>query len=337
MKIIYILLSLLISPYCLISQSSNPTIKLSQDSIFIGESVNYTISIPNQINLKDGQLVIDLNKIENLAYVQDTNSLEKMADIEIISEYELSSYIDDRKITIPLEDLKSRQYPYQSTLTLGVYSIGVFMFPNPYIISNTGDTLSQNAGTFLFVKPPVGFGQDSTKVINPLKPIIEVPSTWKDHLWILWSLLGLVLISLLAWYLLGRKTIVAEEVETESIKEVIEPAHIVALRRLHILESEAIWQEGKIKEYQSELTNIIREYLEKRYNINALEMTTSDINMAINKEPSMRGQSQVLSDILMIADLVKFAKAKPSQDIHKQFLDNAIDFVNQTKKVENVE
>ena len=97
------------------------------------------------------------------------------------------------------------------------------------------------------------------------------------------------------------------------------------------LKAEKLWQQGQVKTYQSRLTHIIREYLENRYNIPALESTTDEILHYLKKVDFDNQWKDKLQNILQIADLVKFAKAKPPVDFHDQVLKEAEDFVIATK------
>ena len=113
---------------------------------------------------------------------------------------------------------------------------------------------------------------------------------------------------------------------------VIIPAHETAMQKLSQLQQAELWQQGNIKEYQSQLTYIIREYLENRYEINALENTTAQIRKDLKKINLEENLQNDLQNILQVADLVKFAKAKPGASVHEEFMDKAKRFVLQTKK-----
>ena len=112
------------------------------------------------------------------------------------------------------------------------------------------------------------------------------------------------------------------------------PAHIIAFGKLEILKGEKLWQEGKLKQYHSSLTDIVREYIENRYKIQALEQTTDEIlwsfrNVAIDEESKTK-----LKRVLVVADLVKFAKEIPLPAENEMSLTNSYDFINGTKREE---
>ena len=112
------------------------------------------------------------------------------------------------------------------------------------------------------------------------------------------------------------------------------PAHVIAFGKLEVLKNEKLWQEGKLKQYHSSVTDIIREYIENRYKIQALEQTTEEIlwsfrNVAIDEESKTK-----LKRTLVLADLVKFAKEIPLPNENEMSLTNSYDFINGTKREE---
>ena len=110
-----------------------------------------------------------------------------------------------------------------------------------------------------------------------------------------------------------------------------------ALSALTQLRTQQLWQKGEIKEYQSRLTYIIREYLENRYEVSALESTTDEIVKNIRSANIDLTDIDSLKRILQVADLVKFAKAKPDESIHDTFMDEAEEFVTRTKLTPTIE
>jgi hypothetical protein len=111
-----------------------------------------------------------------------------------------------------------------------------------------------------------------------------------------------------------------------------EPAHVIALRELEKLKAEKLWQNGETKKYYTRLTEILRRYLEDRFGVFSLELTTSETLEALIKTGFRKDESyNRLKSVLNEADLVKFAKYKPEPSENEQAFDNSRDFVDATK------
>jgi hypothetical protein len=113
-----------------------------------------------------------------------------------------------------------------------------------------------------------------------------------------------------------------------------EPAHIWANKELKKLEGEKLWQSDKVKEYHSKLTDILRLYLEFRFNYYAMEATTEEIIAEVNKREISMDASAKLQETLRLADFVKFAKMNPAPDQNTKSMQSALDFVEMTKQLE---
>jgi ethanolamine ammonia-lyase large subunit len=79
------------------------------------------------------------------------------------------------------------------------------------------------------------------------------------------------------------------------------------------LEKLKLWEQGKVKEHFSELTFILRSYLSTRYEINLLEKTSHETKLLLLQKGLHEETVRVISNILMEADLVKFAKSHPDE------------------------
>ena len=110
------------------------------------------------------------------------------------------------------------------------------------------------------------------------------------------------------------------------------PAHIPALIKLRRLESEEEWKIENKKVYYSELTNTVRKYLEDRFDIFAMEQTTREILQNLIAADISEEDKIYLKNILSNADMVKFAKFKPSDENGLEALQKSIAFVEKTKK-----
>jgi hypothetical protein len=117
-----------------------------------------------------------------------------------------------------------------------------------------------------------------------------------------------------------------------------EPAHLWALRELDRIREEKLWRKDKIKEYYSEVTEVLRIYVEERFGFPAMEQTSAEILDSFGSRKDMISEKTTgyLARILPLADLVKFAKYTPLPDDHNIVLANSYLFVNETKPEEAV-
>jgi hypothetical protein len=109
------------------------------------------------------------------------------------------------------------------------------------------------------------------------------------------------------------------------------PPHVVAIKALKELEHRKLWQNDKHKLYYSTLTDILRLYIEGRWSIAALEMTTDEIIMALRDVEIVGDNRSKLIGILRTADMVKFAKAIPAPEQNEQAFTHSYYFVEDTK------
>lgn len=106
----------------------------------------------------------------------------------------------------------------------------------------------------------------------------------------------------------------------------------VAITGLRKLKEKKLWEQGMEKEYFTDLTDILRVYLDKRFGINAMEMTTREI-MDNLYNSDVKDKRDYMRQILNVADFVKFAKVRPLPADNIAAYDNAVKFVEETKPV----
>ena len=215
-------------------------------------------------------------------------------------------------------------------------------------LDTTGDVISQNfiitvwdSGSYYI--PPISFSANNKTEglllnvqtvileegaeLKDIKQPMEAPIGWSDIWpWLVGILLFALIVFLLKKYVFNKK----EEIKSEKPKVII-PADVIALKELITLEKAKIWQEGKIKEYHSSLSEIVRRYTEERFQFIALELTTDEI---IDELKSKLNQEQIqnLKTLLQRADLAKFAKSKPIESENTESMLLAKNFVNNTKQ-----
>lgn len=169
-----------------------------------------------------------------------------------------------------------------------------------------------------------------------IKPVMNAPFVWKDYLMpVLWVLLALLIIAA-GIYFYNRYKNNKPLLGTQPVVPLL-PAHVRALQALEKVKEEKLWQNNKEKEYYTQLTDILRQYISERFGINALEMTSSEILDKIKVLHDYRSVYDNLKQILITADFVKFAKWRPLPDENEVSMMNAMLFVSQTKEEEVVE
>lgn len=107
----------------------------------------------------------------------------------------------------------------------------------------------------------------------------------------------------------------------------------VAMAKLRELKEKGLWEKGMEKEYFTDLTEILRVYLDKRFNINAMEMTSRQIMDTLRGVKDISDKRDYVRQILNVADFVKFAKVRPLPADNIAAFDNAVKFVEETKPV----
>jgi hypothetical protein len=221
------------------------------------------------------------------------------------------------------------------------FDSGVHTIP-PFLLTITKNGMIDSVKTnplilYVYTLPKLDSLMKALKGPIDIKPPIEAPITFKEIApWIMGSLLVLALLFLIFYSLRRRKNNKGFFTLPQKPKE---PAHVIALRELDRIKEEKIWQQGKIKLYYSEITDVLREYIENRFEIQAMEKTTDETISAFKYRRSLVDEKSFenLRKILINADLVKFAKYEPLPDDNNMVLVDTYFFINQTKLVEVIE
>ena len=218
-------------------------------------------------------------------------------------------------------DRSQRGVIYQAW-EVAIYDTGYVRIPSVPIVYSNGDTFYTN-DLPIYVQGVI----DSTG-LAPIKPIIREPVRFSDYVPYILGLIGAVLLVMgMIWWSRRPKKEVVEEIVV-----VPDPPDVIALGKLSELEKQELWQQGKIREYHSELSYILREYLEGRYDVRALESTTGEVRSMLR--PILEGdQFDVMMKMMQMEDLIKFAKAEPPIEVHAQHLAFVKQFVMETKEV----
>ena len=297
----------------------------------IGQKINISaaldstkIRIGEQVKL---DLYVSYSAKQNNLKIQWPNIADTITDkIEVIS----VSVIDTTSPDKSNPDIIQQH----QQITISAYDSGYFAIPGfKFFINNDSANAFYTQSLFLEVHTvPTDSSITKTKDIKP--PFAEA-FNWKWYskyfYWGFSLLVIIILIVLITIYFTKKNKIVVLKSEKPKI-----PAHIIALQTLEKIKNEQIWKEEKTKEYYSSISDTIRLYIEERFKVNALESTTAEIMKAFRSQVVDKESKDKLQQLLMLSDLVKFAKQFPIISEHTFTLQNAFDFVNETKREEKI-
>ncbi len=284
--------------------SVDSTVYLVGDYIHYRVNVNYDKSIkiiPPVI--EDSLKNVDLIKVNNPVYAE--NNGRKSASFDFI----LSKY-DSADVTIPPIDI--------------FYRVGKDTMSQAGI--DTADATLKHVQT-----NPVKFAVRLVKVnlqkdIKDVKAPQKIPLDWK--IIILWILIALIVLGV-SYYLYKRYK---QKKSNQPVikKEIKLPPHVIALNSLNTLDEKKLWQNGKIKEYHSEITEIIRRYFSERFGLHALELTTSETMELLRTTKDTEIIRDITESFLNNADMVKFAKFSPLGSVNEEMMKQAVEIVEKT-------
>jgi len=227
---------------------------------------------------------------------------------------------------LPLDtaDLNDSKYEFTQVIKVTAFDSGLYILPAlPFIVGS--DTVFSN-----ILQVAVDYAMlDSANTIRDIKPPYKAQVNFAElKPYIVGVLIFLLLIALV--YFIIKKLKKKKEIAKDIPKE---QAHILALRELDSLSEEKLWQKGEVKEYYARLSEIIRAYIENRFDVKALEQVHAEIIQSLRSLNAM--DTMLLTDLdtlLAESDLVKFAKLQPLTDINDRMLKIAYGIVLQTKK-----
>lgn len=256
----------------------------------------------------------DKGKFVRLPIIQDT----LVAGVEVL------------KISKPdTIDLKNNRIQINNEVLITSFDSGLYYLPPfKYVIDD--DTFATQSLSLKVVPMPV----DTTHAEYDIKTVDAPPFVLWDYVpaWVIYLLIALLVIAagIYAYWRWGRK----EKVSEAATEEQTIPPYERAIQALHELKDSKLWQQGQEKAYYTTLTEILRVYIDQRFHINAMEMTSTQIIETLRRNEETKAVNQQLRSILEMADFVKFAKMRPLPDDNEQVMRYAETFVEETKPEE---
>jgi hypothetical protein len=276
--------------------------------IWLGDQINFTVSIEKPV----GYLV-------SLPLFRDSI----IKNIEILKgPFTDTTLLKDGRISI-------RQKYLITSFDTGFYQV-----PPVFAELKTGTGVKRyysDYSALRVMRAQIAPPDTAMKIFDIVKPV-RAPLTPGEILpWVLLLLLAGVLV----WY--AVKLIKKLRMKKSGEEPVIaaDPAHIIAFRDLEKLKEEQLWQKGELKSYYTVLSEILRQYLENRFGISSLELTTIETLSALTRSGFKDDVSlRKLKTVLTTSDLVKFAKYTPESSENDIHYENAWDFVSKTRAEE---
>lgn len=308
LKYIFLFCVLSTTVYQLSAQDIQVFTKLDTNKIKLGEQTRMHLKI-----------IRPKNQEVKWPFIPDT-----ISKVEIIQKSKIDTISkDDKSITESV------------SMLITSFDSGYYVIP-PFIFNwkKSGDTTLYTAETEAQLFSVTGIPVDTTQNIKDIKKPLDVPFNWMDTLPYVGGGILLVLIVFLIWYLFkNRKKTIAEIIT----KVPYIPPHEKALQALQSLEKEKLWQQGQFKAYYSGISDIIRGYIEERYQVQALEHTTEETLRGLRSENLSKELEDKLRSMLELSDLVKFAKLQPVSMENENIIKQAYQFVNETIVQEKTE
>jgi hypothetical protein len=291
-------------------QDVKVTSSFDSTRIYIGDQIKFNISVDQPSALK-----------LNLPLFKDT----LCKNIDIISGPVLDSTVTkDGRIRI------IEKYIVTS------FDSGHYQIPPVYAEVKNKDGLKRfysDYSQLQVMRVKIAPADTSLKIFDIIAPY-KAPVTLGEIIpWILIAALTVVF----AWFLI--RYISRLNKNKTGVEMIVnpDPAHIIAFRELEKLRDEELWQKGELKNYYTRLTEILRQYLENRFNVFSLELTTEEtLDVLVKTGFKKDGIYNQLKTILTGGDLVKFAKFNPEPAENESHFKNSWAFVEATKIAEQI-
>ena len=232
--------------------------------------------------------------------------------------------------------LTDHQYTLKQTITITAFDSGAYAFPSIPVLDQDSQVVAQTNPLFFEVST---IAVDTTAAIKDIKGISRIPFTLHEF-WLyakkyaLFILAGMLVIGLIV-YAIWRyivKNRAQKPLPEVKPKPKIKP-HVTALKELEKLRQKKLWEQGKTKEYYSELIDIVRIYIDDQWDIGAMEMVTSEIMEALKVTEIHEDVLKRFNQACTIADLVKFAKYTPLPTDHDMAFKECREFVERTAEI----
>jgi hypothetical protein len=227
-------------------------------------------------------------------------------------------------------DIRNNRIMIRYDLLITSFDSALYLLP-PFMAIDGRDTVFSNQVALKVSTPDVNL--DDPEAYYDIKDVWRPPFVLADYYALIYGVLFALFVVCMIGYFVQRMRIRPEKAVGESAAPKL-PPHEQAIRELKEIRERKLWQQGRNKEYYTEVTDTLRRYISARYEVSVMEKTSSEILEVIrDEEPGNREIYNTLRQILQLSDFVKFAKLHPLPDENDLSMFNANMFVERTKRV----
>lgn len=290
---------------CSVKSNAQVTVEAKLDSagIFIGQRIGLTLEVS-----ADAKKQVELPEWDSLQQVVPGLEFVKAEKAD-------TSYLNDGKRMV-----LSRRYYFTS------FDSALYLIPAFDVKVDGKEYHSKRVALKVLTFEIDTLHADS---IFGIKEELAPPFDWAEWRQVIWSAVAALLIAGLLAYVIYRLKTNKPIIRRIRNKKRMAP-HKVAMQKIEQIKEEKMWQSEDSKEYYTQLTDTLRNYIKERYGFNAMEMTSYEI---IQKLQEVNDEEAIaeLRELFQTADLVKFAKYSTLINENDRNLVNAIEYINQTK------
>ena len=232
-----------------------------------------------------------------------------------------------------LDTIRAKDGTFTLDASIIITSFDEGLYDLPPLTVLTADPATMRADTLVF-RPKVLDVRTlpidvETYEPHDIRPQIRYPLTFKEVLpWVL----GVLLAAALAW--LAVRLWSRRRDRAAAAGNPDDPAHIVALRKLDRYRSNRFWAPDKQKAFYSGVTDALREYIAARYEVPAMEQTTSEMFDALRGADIPEDLRRDIKQLFEVSDFVKFAKMTVPDEDNAKVIPSAVNFVTGTYRTE---
>ena len=290
-KVIIALLSIVFVVGKLSAQNIEYGVRFDSTQMLIGDHQNLTYLVRSQIPLSVKFPQLD----------------KEIGGMEIISGPVLDSTYD------------GDYYTYKNIYKVTSFDTGLYVIPEQAILlAQEGfDNALTTDSIMIYVYTLI---VDKEKGMVDIEAPLDAPITFREALpYILYSLLGLAIIAAIVYLIIRLRS--GKPIIGSAASEPVIPPYIAAINGMNSIDERKLWQAGNEKEFYTELTNVLREYLDGELGLQCMESTSAEIIAYLKGAKHVDEKERLfIDDMLSAADLVKFAKMTPLQDENFNFM-----------------